>query len=108
VVSTTADHPFYVPGKGWVSAAEMPGAKSNGEQEVVYHLNLGEQAIPDQPRPSYPFVGFVAGTLILTADGPKRIEDIKPGEVIHMQADHDQGDETRNADDGEPRWWEDN
>jgi hypothetical protein len=61
VIRTTADHPFCVGGQGGVNAADIPGAKSDGEQEVVYHLNLGQPAMPDQPRPSYPIVNFVAG-----------------------------------------------
>ena len=27
VIRTTADHPFYIEGKGWVNAGDMPGAK---------------------------------------------------------------------------------
>src|SRR5262249_53943848 len=36
----------------------------------------------DQLRRSFPILGFAAGTLILTADGYKAIEDIKPGDLI--------------------------
>jgi hypothetical protein len=103
VIRTTVDHPLFVAGQGWVKAAEMPGAKSDGEQEVVYHLNLGEQTMPDQPRPSYPILGFVAGTSILTPSGHKPIEAIKPGDLIQTQPDDDQAE----AHD-EPRWWESN
>jgi hypothetical protein len=112
-IRTTADHPFYVEGKGWMNAAEMPGAKSDGEQEVVYHLNLGEPAMPDQPRPNFPILGFVAGTPLLTPEGVKRIEDIKPGDIIQSgpdgeQPDDDQGDHEPEPHDNEPRWWERN
>jgi hypothetical protein len=103
VIRTTADHPLYVEGKGWINAADMPGAQCEGEHEVVY--NLGEQ-----PMPHFPFVGFVAGTPLLTADGPKRIEDIKPGDMIQGQPGDDQGDDkphVHEADD-ELRWWERN
>lgn len=31
VIRTTADHSFYVPGKGWVSAAELSDATDDGE-----------------------------------------------------------------------------
>jgi hypothetical protein len=48
VIRTTADHPFYVEGQGWINAADMPGAQPQGEHEVVY--NLGEQ-----PMPPFPF-----------------------------------------------------
>jgi hypothetical protein len=36
---------------------------------------------PNQPN-RRPIIGFVAGTPILTADGLKRIEDIKPGDML--------------------------
>jgi hypothetical protein len=96
VIRTTADHPFFIQGQGWVNAPEMPGAKSAGEEEVVYHLNLGEPTMPDQPRPNFPVIGFVGGTPLLTPSGVKRIEDIKPGDVIQTQPDDDQaGDDPR-------------
>jgi intein/homing endonuclease len=85
VIRTTADHPFFVQGQGWVNAADLPQAKSDGEQEVVYHLNLGEHPMPDQPPPNFtrrPFLGFAAGTPILTVDGYKRVEDIRVGDFI--------------------------
>jgi hypothetical protein len=106
VIRTTADHPLYVEGKGWVNAGDLPGAQSNGEQ-VVYNLG-GEPAMPDQPRPNFPILGFVAGTPILTADGPKRIEDIKPGDLIQTQPDDDHADDKPEAHHDEPRWWESN
>jgi hypothetical protein len=31
VIRTTAEHPFYVPGKGWITAAEMSEATNDGE-----------------------------------------------------------------------------
>jgi hypothetical protein len=40
--------------------------------------------------PHFPILGFVAGTPILTADGPKRFEDIKPGDMIQGQPGDDQ------------------
>ncbi len=105
IIRTTADHPFFIPGQGWVNAGDLPGAKSDVEEVVVYHLNLGEPAMPDQPRPNFPVVGFVAGTPLLTPEGFKRMEDIKPGDVIQTQPDNDQGDD---YDGDEPRWWERN
>jgi hypothetical protein len=83
VIRTTAEHPFYVSGKGWTSAAKMPGATSDGEEAVV----PGEQPTPDQPRPIYPFLGFVAGTPIRTPDGSVPIESIKPGDLIQTHPD---------------------
>jgi hypothetical protein len=95
VIRTTADHPLYIEGKGWVNAGDMPGAKVEGEQK-----NLGEPSMSN-----FPVVGFVAGTPILTAKGYKPIEDIKPGDMIQVQPDDDQGDDKPEAHD-EPRWWE--
>lgn len=43
--------------------------------------------------PHFPILGFVAGTPLLTVDGPKRIEDIKPGNMIQVQPSDDQGDD---------------
>jgi hypothetical protein len=107
VIRTTADRPFFIQGQGWVNAGDLPGAKSAGEQEVVYHLNLGEQTVPDQPRPNFPVLGFVAGTPLLTPSGHKRIEDLKPGDLIQTQPDDDQGEHEPEAHDDEPpRWWE--
>jgi hypothetical protein len=60
--------------------------------------------------PPYPFVGFVAGTPILTAKGYKPIEEIKPGDMIQVQPYDDQGDGKPEAHDDqadeEPGWWE--
>ena len=84
VVRTTADHPLYVEGKGWINAGDVPAAKIE-EQEIVH--NLGELAMPINP-----IVGFVAGTKIMTARGPVSIEDLKPGDMIQVQPDDDQGD----------------
>lgn len=52
VIRTTADHPFHVPGKGWVSAAELSGATS----EAVSNPNRVEQPMPDQPHPANPII----------------------------------------------------
>jgi hypothetical protein len=65
--------------------------------------NLGEPTMPH-----FPFVGFVAGTPILTSTGYKLIEDIKPGDMIQVQPDDDQGDDKHDAHDDEPGWWESN
>jgi hypothetical protein len=56
-------------------------------------------------------IGFVAGTPLLTADGFKAIEDIKPGDTIQVQPDDDQGDGKPEVhEDGHAgdtlRWWE--
>ena len=55
--------------------------------------------MPDQPRL---IVGFAAGTPLLTADGFKAIEDIKPGDTIQVQSDDQDGDDRADAG---PRWW---
>jgi hypothetical protein len=105
VIRTTLDHPFLVPGQEWINAADLPGAKSGGEQEVVY--NLGEPAMPN-----FPILGFAAGTPLLTADGLKRIEDIKPGDSLQARPDGEQPDYGQGDDEHDgpepPRWWESN
>lgn len=57
----------------------MPGAKTDGEQEVVYHLHTGEKPLPDQLPP---IISFVAGTPVLTPQGHKPIEDLPPSDLI--------------------------
>ena len=66
---------------------------------------------PNQPTPR-PIIGFAAGTPLLTPDGLKRIEDIKPGDMIQVQPGDDQSDdkphvhEDDDQADDELRWWE--
>jgi hypothetical protein len=129
VIRTTADHPFFVQGQGWTEAADlragdlllthdgqpMPveGITNGGEQEVVYSLNPGVQAMPDQSRRHFPILGIAAGTPLLTPEGHKPIEELRPGDVIQTQPDEDQGHDKPDAhDDGhagdERRWWEEN
>ena len=31
IIHTTAEHPFYIPGRGWITAAEMSEATNDGE-----------------------------------------------------------------------------
>ncbi len=111
VIRTTAEHPFYVSGKGWISAAEMPGATSEGEEAVVPNPNPGEQPTLDQPRRIYPFLGFVAGTPIRTPEGHTPIEELKPGDLIQSQPDDGQGDHQPEAHEDDhtgedARWWD--
>jgi hypothetical protein len=83
----------------------------------VYHLNLGEQAMLDQPHRNYPILGFVAGTPLLTSSGHKPIEQVQPDDFIQTRPD-DQGDggpeDVHDGDgdcdcpDHDPRWWEKN
>jgi len=47
---------------------------------------------PEPDRPHRPIFGFATGSAILTADGPKRMEDIKPGDMIQVQLDDGQRD----------------
>jgi hypothetical protein len=104
-------------GHGWIIPDDLPAEakRDAGEQEVVYNLNLGEQAMPEPPRPLHPLLGFVAGTPILTAEGPKPIEQVQPGDLILTRPDDEQGGEPRAIDnqegdgpDPEPPWWERN
>jgi hypothetical protein len=89
VIRTTSDHPFYVHGQGWTDAADLqqgdqlrtvegtnvPIDTITEEQAVVYQM--------DAAKPPFPCTGlWPAGTLIETADGPKPIEDIQPGDYV--------------------------
>lgn len=80
----------------------------------MYNLPLpSESLVPTQTFFNRPTLGFAAGTPILTADGPKRIEDIKPGDMIQVQPDDGQGDHKPEAHDDhhpgdEARWCEEN
>jgi hypothetical protein len=91
VIRTTADHPFFVAGQGWTAAADLhvgdklrssdgqdvplDAISKNGEEAVVYQM--------DAAVPPFPCTGlWPAGTLLETADGPKAIEDIQPGDYL--------------------------
>ncbi len=124
VIRTTADHPFFIQGKGWTDTAklqvgdllrsddgqEVPieGITDSGEEAVVYQMGVGV--------PPFPFTGlWRAGTLLETADGLKPIEDIKTGDylVVRPPPDADEGphdEDERDEDDEEDdrRRWENN
>lgn len=126
VIRTTADHSFYVQGKGWIEVADLrpgdpllshdramlpvEGVADGGEQGVVYHLNPREHPMPDQTQPNdnrRPILGFAAGTPIRTVSGSKRIEDVKPGDFIQSGPDGEEPDDGYDDHDP-PRWWERN
>lgn len=98
IIRTTPDHPCYVQGQGWTDAADLQqgdklGTHDGGnvpigalteEQATVYHM--------DATTLPFPCAGLrLAGTLIDTADGPKPIEEIGPGDriVVQKRLDHD-------------------
>lgn len=59
---------------------------------------------------SNPILGFATGTPLLTPEGHKSIEQLRPGDLIQTQPDN-QGDDVYNGDldhDPDPRWWERN
>ena len=58
--------------------------------------------------PTFPIIGFVTGTPILTATGYKPIEELKPGDMIQVQPGNDQDADEPDAHDDEPGWWESN
>jgi hypothetical protein len=116
VIRTTADHPFYVQGQGWTPADHLQAGDllhtQDGQNLHVEAVTAGdeEQVVSNLPLPGSmsflhrPVIGFMAGTPLLTPEGFKRIEDIKPGDVIQTQPD-DQGDDKPGA---EPGLWDSN
>ena len=64
------------------------------------------------PEPSRTIPGFVAGTPLLTPEGDKPIEQLRPGVMIQVQTSDDQGDGKPHAHDdqadNELRSWEQN
>ena len=87
----TADQPFHVEGGGWVRAADLrAGAQLRGRdgQPVTVEeiTDGGEQTVVVNDGVDIPgrfhSVGFAAGTMIETADGLKRIEDVKAGDRV--------------------------
>ncbi len=93
VIRTTADHPFYVAGQGWTDAGEVQQGDKlrtlDGSNVPIDAISEGEQAIVHQMDagvPPFPCTGLMqAGTMIETADGLEKIEDVKPGDYIMVR-----------------------
>ena len=66
--------------------------------------------MPHEPHPNFRIVGFVAGTPLLTREGFKRIEELRPGDFIQSGPDGEQPDDGQGDDHAvdERRWWEEN
>ena len=88
-IRTTADQPFFVPGRGWTDAAELrvgdPLRTHDGQEVPIAAITEdGEEAVVyqmDVRAPPFPCTGlWPAGTLVETADGPKPIEDVQVGD----------------------------
>ena len=88
VIKTKAGHPFFT-SKGWVEASDLVAGDllrtHQGTWATVQAVEVEEAPVP-QLVPGffpYPMSGVLpAGTLIPTADGLKKIEDIKAGDYI--------------------------
>jgi hypothetical protein len=107
VIRTTADHPFFVSGEGWVDAnalhigdllatcdgqpVAVEGISDSGEQTVLYNVLPGEHPLPDRsPSNGIPpgsIFGFAAGTPILTPNGPIPIDQLRPGDFVQFGPD---------------------
>jgi len=90
-IRTTADHPFFVSGRGWTRASDLrlgdplrthdgqdvplDAITDHGEDLVVYELEAGVSPFPCTGL-------WPAGTLLETADGPRPIEEVKPGDYL--------------------------
>ncbi len=108
VIPTTADHPYFVHGQGWIKASDLRAGDlllsddgqcvaieaitETGTEEVVH--NLGEHPVSaetlTQYRNSHPMIGFTAGMLVRTANGPVPVEQLRPGDLILTRFDADQ------------------
>jgi hypothetical protein len=69
--------------------------------------------VTSEPNPpNKPIIGFVAGTPLLTPEGVKPIEELRPGDLIETRPDdqddepEDVHDEDCNCPDHNSRWWE--
>jgi hypothetical protein len=91
VIRTRPDHPFSIHRRGWTNAAELrcgdllrttdgqdvplAAITATGEEIAVYRM--------DAALPLFLCAGlWPAGTLVETADGPKPVDDIGPGDRI--------------------------
>src|SRR5262249_10195657 len=110
-IRTTAEHPFYVIGRGWTAAADLrPGdalLATDGQTTTlggVADASPGESPVSNPPAPSTtprPIIGFAAGTPIRTPEGSKPIGDSNPVDLIVSKSD-----EAEDAVRPDPRWWE--
>jgi hypothetical protein len=91
VIRTTADHPFFVAGRGWTDAADLQQGDKlrthDGNNVTIDTItDTGEEAVVypmDVTMPPFPCTGlWPPGTLLETADGLKPIEDIRVGDRI--------------------------
>jgi hypothetical protein len=106
VIRTTADHPFFVSGKGWVNARALragdllatsdgqrvpvEGISDGGEQAIVYSLIPGKHPMLNRSLPigiPRPILGFAAGTLIRTPNGLVPIEQLRLDDFIQLGPD---------------------
>lgn len=98
VIRMTADHSLFVHGKGWTAAGELRAGdrlRKPGDRWAVVRTVRREE-----DRGFRPFLGFAAGTPILTADGAVPIEDIRPGDLLDFPPD----DPNDGLDDQPPSW----
>jgi hypothetical protein len=92
VIKTKASHPFYT-NRGWVEAGDLVAGNllrtHQGTWTTVQAVAV-EEAPVHQPVPGvmpYPMSGLLpAGTLIPTADGLKKVEDIEVGDYVVVPA----------------------
>ncbi len=90
-IRTAADHPFFVAGRGWTNADDLHVGDQllahDGQQGTIEAITHdSDEAVVyqmDAAVPPFPCTGLMpAGTMIETADGLKKIEDITLGDRI--------------------------
>lgn len=96
-IRVAANHPFWVEGRGWINASELrvgdrlrwrgvdaaiEAITDGGDEEIDFKRVVLALASSPLRMGAQGMSAFSGDAQIHTADGPKNIEDIKPGDEI--------------------------
>ncbi len=90
-IRTTAARPFYVLNRGWTLAADLRAGDrflgQDGRTLTIEAVTRGSDgAAAPQPEDDITRClrhgGLLAGTTLATPDGPKKVEDLRPGDQL--------------------------
>lgn len=97
-IRAAANHPLFVHGRGWTAAGELRTGDQlhtpGGTWATVQSVRIEGCFVPR------PFLGFAAGTPILTADGTTPIDQLRPGDLLESAPD----DPDTDPEDEPPPW----